>query len=204
MARQVAVRRRRSIDKSVPSPLDLLQWLMGPVAEVTGRWANLNHPYIEVEDTVVAILRFRSGGLASITVSVSQKPGLYTKIHIHGSNGASIGAQTDSGATFIAGLSEVAEPPLNDIWTIPNEERQLEVYRDQDRIAFSRTADPTAISQASGSRIFARSAGWARSRLSPVKKAERWWQLLRLSINPVGTRRLFDSAKRSSHQAAAR
>jgi predicted dehydrogenase len=127
-----------------PHHIDLLQWMMGPVAEVTGRWANLNHPYIEVEDTVVAILRFRSGGLGSITVSVGQKPGLYTKIHIHGSNGASVGAQTDSGATFIAGLSEVAEPPLNDIWTIPNEEGQLEAYRDQDRIAFSRTADPTA------------------------------------------------------------
>jgi UDP-N-acetyl-2-amino-2-deoxyglucuronate dehydrogenase len=127
-----------------PHHIDILQWLMGPVEEVSGRWANLNHPYIEVEDTVVAILRFRSGGLGSITVSVSQNPGLYTKIHIHGSNGASVGAQTDTGATFIAGVSEVAEPPLNDVWTIPNEEHRLEAYREEDRLAFNRTIDPTA------------------------------------------------------------
>ena len=127
-----------------PHHIDILQWLMGPVEEVTGRWANLNHPYIEVEDTVLAILRFRSGGLGSITVSISQKPGLYTKIHIHGSNGASVGAQTDTGATFIAGMSGVAEPPLNDIWTIPNEEHRLAAYRDEDRAAFGGMIDPTA------------------------------------------------------------
>lgn len=85
-----------------PHHLDILQWLMGPVEEVVGRWGNLNHPYVEVEDTALGILRFRGGGLASVTVSLSQKPGIHTKIHIHGSNGASVGAQTDSGATFIA------------------------------------------------------------------------------------------------------
>lgn len=119
-----------------PHHLDILQWLMGPVEEVTGRWANLNHPYIEVEDTAVAILRFRGGGLGSVTVSVSQNPGIYTKIHIHGSNGASVGAQTDSGATFIAGLSGVNEPPVNDLWTIPGETHQLESFREQDQKAF--------------------------------------------------------------------
>lgn len=127
-----------------PHHIDILQWLMGPVEEVTARWANLNHPYIEVEDTALAILRFRNGALGSITVSISQKPGLYTKIHIHGSNGASVGAQTDSGATFIAGMSGVVEPPLNDIWTIPGEEHRLETYRDEDRAAFGELSDPTA------------------------------------------------------------
>ena len=126
-----------------PHHIDILQWLMGPVEEVVARWANLNHPYVEVEDTALAILRFRSGGLASITVSVSQKPGIYTKIHIHGSNGASVGAQTDSGATFIAGMSEVAEPPLNDVWTIPGEENLLDAYRSEDRETFGRI-DATA------------------------------------------------------------
>jgi predicted dehydrogenase len=125
-----------------PHHIDILQWLMGPVDEVVGRWANLNHPYIEVEDTALGILRFRSGGLASITVSVSQKPGIHTKIHVHGSNGASVGTQTDSGATFIAGMSGVSEPPLNDLWTIPGEEHLLEQFREQDRAAFRRI-DPT-------------------------------------------------------------
>jgi predicted dehydrogenase len=104
-----------------PHHLDILQWLMGPVEEVTGRWANLNHPYVEVEDTALAMIRFAGGGLGSITVSLSQNPGIYTKIHIHGSNGYSVGAQTDTGATFIAGSTQVVEPPFNDLWTIPSE-----------------------------------------------------------------------------------
>ena len=126
-----------------PHHIDILQWLMGPVEEVIGRWGNLNHPYIEVEDTALGILRFRSGGLASIVVSVSQKPGIYTKIHIHGSNGASVGAQTDSGATFIAGMSGVAEPALNDLWTVPGEEHLLAEFQRQDREAFAQ-CDATA------------------------------------------------------------
>jgi UDP-N-acetyl-2-amino-2-deoxyglucuronate dehydrogenase len=105
-----------------PHHLDILQWLMGPIEEVTGRWANLNHPYIEVEDTALAMLRFAGGGLGSITVSLSQNPGIYTKIHIHGSNGYSVGAQTDTGATFVAGSTQVIEPPFNDLWTIPGEQ----------------------------------------------------------------------------------
>ena len=38
-----------------PHHLDILLWLMGDVEEVTGRWANLSHPYVEVEDTALAI-----------------------------------------------------------------------------------------------------------------------------------------------------
>ena len=125
-----------------PHHLDILQWLMGPVEEITGNWANLNHPYVEVEDTALAIIRFRSGGLASIIVSLSQKPGIYTKIHVHGSNGASVGAQTDGGATFIAGMSSVLEPPVNDLWTIPGEEQMLAQFQQEDGDAF-RAVDAT-------------------------------------------------------------
>lgn len=39
-----------------PHQLDLLQWFMGPIDHLFGVWANLNHPYIEVEDTAVAIV----------------------------------------------------------------------------------------------------------------------------------------------------
>ena len=68
-----------------PHMLDLLIWLMDDqVTEVCGYWANLNHPYVEVEDSAVAILRFARGGLGSIVTSLSQKPGIHTKVHIHG------------------------------------------------------------------------------------------------------------------------
>lgn len=121
-----------------PHQLDLLQWFMGDVAEVQGCWANINHPSVEVDDTAVATLRFQSGGLGAIITSVAQKPGIYTKVQIHGSNGASIGVQTDTGATFVAGISGIAEPPFNDVWTIPGEEQQLPSFQAEDREAFRR------------------------------------------------------------------
>jgi UDP-N-acetyl-2-amino-2-deoxyglucuronate dehydrogenase len=121
-----------------PHQLDLLQWFLGEVEEVCGYWANLNHPEIEVEDTAVAILRFVGGGLGSIVTSVAQRPGLFTKVHVHGSSGASVGVETDRGATFIAGVSEIAEPPLNDVWTIPGEEHLLADFQAEDRARFLR------------------------------------------------------------------
>ncbi|HEV3449188.1 MAG TPA: Gfo/Idh/MocA family oxidoreductase, partial [Gemmataceae bacterium] len=70
--------------------------------------------------------------------SLSQRPGIYTKVHIHGSNGASVGVETDRGATFVAGVSEIAEPPLNDLWTIPGEEGLLSNFQAEDREQFRR------------------------------------------------------------------
>src|SRR5262249_5138131 len=59
-----------------PHMLDMLQWFMGDIDEIAGYWANLNHPFIEVEDSAVALIRFKSGGLGSIVTSLSQKPGI--------------------------------------------------------------------------------------------------------------------------------
>ena len=121
-----------------PHMIDLLRWLMDDeVAEVSGYWANLNHPSVAVEDSAVAILRFRNGGLGSIVASLSQKPGIYTKVHIHGSTGSSVGVETDRGAAFIAGMSTITEPPLNDLWTIPGEEHELARFQVEDRAGFA-------------------------------------------------------------------
>ena len=108
-----------------PHQLDLLQWYMGEIEECYGLWSNLNHPYIEVEDTANAILKFKNGGVANIIVSNSQKPGIYCKVHVHGENGASVGVQTDGGAMFVAGMSAILEPPVIDIWTVPGEEEMM-------------------------------------------------------------------------------
>jgi UDP-N-acetyl-2-amino-2-deoxyglucuronate dehydrogenase len=122
-----------------PHMIDLLQWLMDDeVASVSGYWANLNHPSVAVEDSAVAIVRFKNGGLGSIVASLAQNPGIYTKVHIHGSNGASVGVETDRGATFIAGVSAIAEPPLNDLWTIRGEEGQLLEFQTEDRALFQK------------------------------------------------------------------
>ena len=124
-----------------PHQLDLLLWYMGDAEEVYGQWRNLNHPYIEVEDTALAIVKFKSGAIGNIIVSNSQKPGLYGKVHVHGSNGASVGVQTDGGAMFIAGRSGILEPPVNDLWTVPGEEALLETWKNEDSAFFS-SVDP--------------------------------------------------------------
>jgi predicted dehydrogenase len=115
---------------------------MGEIEEVSGCWANLNHPFIEVEDTALAMIRFKNGGLGSVVTSLAQKPGLFTKVHVHGANGASVGVETDRGATFVAGVSEIAEPPLNDVWTVPGEEHLLAQFQAEDRERF-RQISPT-------------------------------------------------------------
>jgi UDP-N-acetyl-2-amino-2-deoxyglucuronate dehydrogenase len=127
-----------------PHQLDIMLWFMGEIDEVYGIWRNLNHPYIEVEDTAVAIVKFKSGAIGNILVSNSQKPGIYGKVHVHGGNGASAGVQTDGGAMFIAGRTAVAEPPVNDLWTIPGEEHLLKEWIDYDTNTFN-NCDPTIV-----------------------------------------------------------
>ena len=120
-----------------PHQLDLLLWYMGEVEEMFGYQGNLNHPMIEVEDTAVAVVRFKGGGFGNIVVSNSQNPALYGKVTVHGSNGASVGVQTDGGAMFIAGMSNITEPPVNDLWTIPGEEGRLAKWRQEDTALFN-------------------------------------------------------------------
>lgn len=124
-----------------PHLIDLFQWFMGDVDELSGFWSNLNHPYIEVEDTAVAVIKFKSGGIGSIVVSNSVNPALYGNVHIHGSNGASIGVQTDGGSMFIAGMSSITEPPVNDLWTVKGEESMLKKWKEEDEKFFN-SADP--------------------------------------------------------------
>jgi UDP-N-acetyl-2-amino-2-deoxyglucuronate dehydrogenase len=113
--------------------IDIFQWLMGPIEELFGYWDNLNHPTIEVDDTVTAVVRFKNSALGNIILSNSQKPGFYAKIHVHGQNGASVGVQTDGGSPFISGITTAVEPPFNDIWTVPGEEHLLDGWQAEDK-----------------------------------------------------------------------
>jgi predicted dehydrogenase len=47
-----------------------------------------------------------------------------------------VGVQTDGGAMFIAGMSEIEEPPVNDLWTIPGEENMLSQWQVEDTATF--------------------------------------------------------------------
>jgi UDP-N-acetyl-2-amino-2-deoxyglucuronate dehydrogenase len=75
--------------------VDLLQWLMGPVAKISAMTAMLAHERIEVEDTAVACLQFQSGALGVIQATTSVWPGLPKTIGIHGSTGSAVVEQED-------------------------------------------------------------------------------------------------------------
>ena len=120
--------------------LDLLCWFLGEPVEVFGFTANVNHPEIDVEDTAVAVVRFASGALATLTASNAQRPGLWGRVHVHGRNGASVGVETDRGSSFVAGMSEPS-PARNDLWTIPGEARLIETWPAEDAAAMA-GADP--------------------------------------------------------------
>jgi UDP-N-acetyl-2-amino-2-deoxyglucuronate dehydrogenase len=119
-----------------PHQLDLLLWFLGEPEEVFGYWANLNHPYIEVDDTAVAAVRFRNGALGNILVTNSVNPALNARLSVHGANGASVGVQTDGGAMFVAGVSEITEAPFNDVWTIRGEEKLAAQWKSEDAQLF--------------------------------------------------------------------
>lgn len=122
-----------------PHQFDLLLWYMGEIDELYGMWDTLNHPGLEVEDTAAAVIRFKNGAIGNIVVSNSQNPALFGNVRVHGSNGASIGVQTDGGAMFIAGVSGIGEPPVNDLWTVDGEADKLDQYKKEDSDFFNST-----------------------------------------------------------------
>jgi UDP-N-acetyl-2-amino-2-deoxyglucuronate dehydrogenase len=92
--------------------IDMFQWLMGGQAEeVVGRWSNLTHPAIEVEDNAAAVIRFTGGALGVLSATTSTRLS-QNSVVIHGSLGHSIG------------VTEEPEGAVgyNHVWTVPGEE----------------------------------------------------------------------------------
>lgn len=70
--------------------IDLLQWFMGEVVEVSGHAATFIHgEHMETEDSAVATLRFASGALATLQASTAVTPSLGVQVRVTGSTGAS-------------------------------------------------------------------------------------------------------------------
>lgn len=69
--------------------IDLMLWFVGEVEEVSGFITNLAHPSIEVEDTAVAVMRFKNKALGTVsqTISIVPQTHQYTKIRIYGTEG---------------------------------------------------------------------------------------------------------------------
>jgi predicted dehydrogenase len=75
--------------------VDLLAWLMGPVASITAHTATLAHERIEVEDVAMATLRFESGALGVIEATTAAYPGYLKRIELHGSSGSAMMEEED-------------------------------------------------------------------------------------------------------------
>ena len=69
--------------------VDLLLWLLGPVARVRAATRTRVHP-IEVEDTAVAILEFESGALGVIEAATSIYPGYARRVEVTGTEGTMV------------------------------------------------------------------------------------------------------------------
>ena len=68
--------------------IDLLQWLAGPIVELTAYANCLAHKRIEVEDSAVAALRFKNGALGAIVGSTAMFPGQPAEVQISGEKGS--------------------------------------------------------------------------------------------------------------------
>lgn len=86
--------------------VDLLLWLMGPVAEINAMTATMTHERIEVEDVAVATLKFESGALGVIEATTTAYPGALKRIEISGSNGTAILEEEDLKAWQFADESD--------------------------------------------------------------------------------------------------
>ncbi len=67
--------------------VDLLLWLMGPVADIRAFAETLSHERIDVEDTLTGILRFETGALGTIESTTGAWPGAFKKVEICGTKG---------------------------------------------------------------------------------------------------------------------
>jgi len=67
--------------------VDLMQWMLGPVAKVYGRKGTLGHE-IETEDQTMSLLTFQSGAWGMIHTTTCSTPDLGTKWEVGGSGGS--------------------------------------------------------------------------------------------------------------------
>lgn len=78
--------------------IDLLQYLMGPIKQVSAMARTLCHQRIEVEDTSAVVVEFANGALGTMACTTSMYPGHYRLIEVAGDQGTV--AMADSKFTF--------------------------------------------------------------------------------------------------------
>jgi len=68
--------------------VDMLQYLCGPVREVTAYCVTRAHERIEVEDVAVAIVKFENGCVGTLEGTTAGYPGYYTRLDVYGTDGS--------------------------------------------------------------------------------------------------------------------
>jgi predicted dehydrogenase len=87
--------------------IDLLQYLMGPVKQVSAFTRTLCHQRIEVEDTSAVAVEFANGALGTISCHTSMWPGHYRTIEVSGDQGTV--SMADNKFTFWQFAKELPE-----------------------------------------------------------------------------------------------
>jgi len=122
--------------------IDLLQWLAGPVVEVSGHTAVVAHA-IETEDLGVAVLRTAGGALGVIEGTTAAYPGFPERIELHGTGGSLV---LDEGSRRLE-------------WHLRGEPARVE----QEGARQGNAADPAAVSPEAHAAAFADFLGAVRS-----------------------------------------
>lgn len=120
--------------------IDLLQWFMGPVKEVSAFYSTQGHERIEVEDNAAVILRFCSGAIGTIEGTTCAYPGFLKRIEILGTEGSAI----------------IEEESIIE-WKFKKEKEEDELIRKRFRNSTETgggAADPAAISYIAHQRLF--------------------------------------------------
>lgn len=70
--------------------IDLLVHLAGPMKRVDARMSNLQHPSVDLEDTLSAFVEYESGAHGVVQATTALWPGSDLRVEIHGENGTAI------------------------------------------------------------------------------------------------------------------
>lgn len=101
--------------------VDLLQWLVGPVASLYGKSKAVLRN-IEVEDTAISLLQFKNGAMGLLEITTTAYQGQGQRLEIHGEKGTLVIEEDDITRLDIAGES-VELPDFPPFQVIPDGHR---------------------------------------------------------------------------------
>ena len=157
-----------------PHQLDLLQWFMGEVDEVSGDWANLNHP----DDRGRGHRRGHrpvpaAAASARSSPACRRSRACSPRSTSTGRTGRRSASRPTAARRSSPASPTIAEPPLNDLWTVPGEEHLLAEFQAEDRARFAADRRHDALPRPPDPRLPPRRSSKAARRWSRARTAAR-------------------------------